>query len=284
MDLKVTAHRLCLLLSWQEALGRTPHNASYGGASYRKHAARAIATLRDEARAEVQRAGSELQRLIAANAPASEADRQRHRIQQLNHLLKAETASTLGGPVALSLEGYADAFGVAQPSPMSFTPLERRDVITIWGALLIGAVVCLALSWFYLWRANTSFSTEWADNNFLALQMSNEGQKMAEFVGSWSSITSESIPDTYAVALYCQPEGEDAFQPATDLDGIWVYQNEVMAPQRIVSVEPGVSITVLLDVRALESIYGRKLAAIRLECGRKSSPRQAVFTEQVPTP
>ncbi len=282
MDLKVSAQRLRLLLSWKETLRRATPQESYGGRSYRKSAARATAELRKEAEAAVRKAGSQLQALIATDADGPAAAQLRHRIQQLNHLLKAETAADLGGPIAMTLEGYADAFGAKRSAAFTFTKLERQDHITIGVSIVLTLVICLGLGWYHLWRANTTFTLERADGDHLALHFRNDGQNSAAFVGPWSAVAAvASNGATYGVRLYCKPRDEDSFQPCTSIGDVWIYQNEVMSPQRRITVESGVSITVLLDIRALESAYGAPLEAVRLECGRSGQRPQAVFTQSL---
>ena len=282
MDLKVSAQRLCLLLSWQEALEHAPQGEAFGTPVYRKYAVRAIAALRNEAEAAIREAGGQLQSLIAEDGNNPDIERLRHRIQQINYLLKAEKSTDLGGPIAMTLEGYADAFGARRLTAFAFTKLERQDFITIGVSIILTLTICLGLSWYYLWRANTTFSVAWAGKDHLALNFRNDGQHTAEFVGSWSIAAERSANDTtYGIKLFCKPKGEDTFQPCTSIGDVWIYQNEVMAPQRKISVEPGAAITVLLDIHALESAYGAPLEAIRLACGRSGHRPQAVFTERV---
>lgn len=280
MDIKQRAQRLCFLLSWQEALSRTPHSEPFAGRAYRKRANKAVARLREEARTDIANAGEELQARVARGDSGESVDALRHRIQQLNHLLKAQTASDLGGHAAMTLEDYAIAFPEDSPGPMGFTPLDRRDYITIVVSIVVLVVTCLGLAWFHLWRVNIHFTLEPAGPDYLALQLSNEGQQPVAFIGSWSDFQALD-GTTYGVAVHCQAVESDVFQPATEIGDIWIYQNEVMAPQRRVSVEPGVTITVLLDLRELEAAYGEPLAAVRLECGTPSNRRRAVFTHTI---
>jgi len=278
MDVKVTAQRLCFLLSWQEALSRTPQNEACAGRAYRKQAAQAVAQLRGEARTAIQDAGAKLQALMAQKNDGPEAAALRHRIGQLNHLLKATDAAHLGGPIAMTLEAYADAFGAKRGGPLR---LDRDDRITVAVALVLMVVICLGLAWFYLWRANTTFEIEPSGRDYLALHMANGGQRPVAFIGSWPDLMPDSDLPLYGVTLYCRPVGADAFQLSTAIGDVWIYQSEYLAPQRQLAVEPGVTITLLLDIRELESAYGEPLEAIRIECGTPRRRRQAVFTETV---
>lgn len=280
MDLKVSAHRLCLLLSWQEALRRTPQQEPFAGRSQRNQASQAIADLRNDAREAIQLAGEELQRLLADGGEPAAVDALRHRIQQLNHLLKAEQSSDLGGPVAMTLEAYAHALGkVKAVGPYGFTPLERQDYAVLTTSIFLMVAICLGLAWFQLWRANTAFSLERAGTHHLALTIRNGGQNRIEFLGSWPSLIKSGDVDTYGVNLYCRAPGADEFQYANSVGELWSFQNEVLAPQRRISIEPGVTITVLLDLRELEAGFGSPLAAVRVECGTETRRRRATFEE-----
>jgi hypothetical protein len=282
MDLKVSAQRLCMLLSWQEKLGATPEAEAYAGRGYRRLAERAVTKLRGEAQTAIEQAGSALQEEMASSSGSPRAEQLRHRIQQLNHLLKARRAEELGGPIAMSLEDYAETFGARKSTVYGFTRLERTDYITIVTSIVLVSVICLGLTWYKLWRQDTSFAIAPAGADHVALTVKNDGQKAIEFIGSWPTVTDNLGPMSYGVSLHCKEQGAENFQPATSISEIWLYQNEVLAPRRYVAIEPGVSITVLLDLKALSSAYGAPLESLRLECGTLSRRRQVVFTQALP--
>ena len=281
MDLKVSAHRLCLLHSWQEALQRTAENVPYGGARFRRQAARGIQAVRAEAEQAIQEAGSRLQAGMAQNASEADLAPIRHRIQQLNRLLKVNRAEELGGPVAMSLPDYAAALGEKKPGPLQFTRWERQDFITIGLSVVLMTALCLGLAWFHLWRAQVDFRIEQAAPPYLALFMENNGQHTASFVGSGSLTAPQAGELAYDVTIYCKATGQDSFQPSIAPGDVWIYHNEVLTPRRPVTVETGVTVTLLLDLDALEKAYGEPLDAVRLECGPVSGRRQAKFTHEI---
>ena len=105
---------------------------------------------------------------------------------------------------------------------------------------------------------------------------------MIEFIGLWSDIQ-ETDGRTYGAAISCRAEGSDEFQPATSLENVWIYRNEVLPARGRIPLEPGTAVTVILDLKALEGAYGESITAVRVECGTPGSRRQAVFTEYLNT-
>lgn len=281
MDLKVSAQRLCLLLSWREALERAEANVPFANARYRQLADRNIQAIRSEAETAIRETGGHLQAQMAAHADEAALAPIRHRIQQLNRLLKVRRSEELGGPVAMSLADYAAMFGEKKPGPFQFTRWERQDFITIGLSLVLMTALCLGLAWFQLWRAQIDFRIDTAGPGYLALFMENRGQHTASFVGSSSTAATPPTDLAYDVTLWCKAKGQDTFQPCTTPADVWVYNNQVLAPRRAVSVEAGVTVTLLLDLKALEKAYGEPLEAVRLECGLVGGRRQARFTHEV---
>jgi len=281
MDLKVSAQRLCLLLSWQEALQRSPEKEPFGGARYRRQAAQGIQAIRAEAEKAIQETATHLQAQMARNASEADLAPVRHRIQQLNRLLKVTRAEELGGPVAMPLPDYAATVGEKKPGPFQFTRWERQGFITIGLSLVLMTALCLGLAWFQLWRANVDFRIESAGAPYLALFMENKGQHTASFVGSAPTTSLADSELAYDVTIWCKALGQDSFQPCSAPGDVWIYNSEVLAPQRAVSVESGVTVTLLLDLDTLEKSYGEPLEAVRLECGLVDGRRQARFTHVV---
>lgn len=254
-----------------------------------RRAQREIALTHRQVRAEIEQLGTDLQHVFEADRKRpgnvvieEKLDKLRHDIQQWTQVSKAKHSEDLGGMVELPLDHYPVELGLGRAG--SGLQLEREDFITLGVAAAIIVVSCLAITWYNLWREDVDFALSGPAKGQIAVTFRNDSSFTANFFGPWPESDAGLPRHSYGVQLYCRPADGKEFQDCTSIREVWGYQGQVISPIKPVQVEPGVEVTIILLVPALEKIYGSPIAELKITAGNRGDRGDFKFTVPLSKP